>query len=158
MSQTAIVPAASDAQEAKGLYVVFKVGAADYALPADVVLQMESYAGATPVPGARPFVAGIMQLRGRAVPVVDLRLRFGLPAAELTAESRVVVGEADGRAVALVADSAREVVRLAASQLAPPPSLVDGGGVGGFVTAVAQLGGRTILVVDFRKLIGDEHG
>lgn len=62
------------------LHVVFKVDGAEYVLPAADVLQMESFTGATPVPGAAPHVAGLVQVRGRVIPVVDARLRFGLPA------------------------------------------------------------------------------
>ena len=137
------------------LYVLFKIDEALYALPADIVMQMESYTGATLVPGAPPFVAGIIQLRGRVVPVIDLRARFGMAAHPLTIESRVVVGEVDDRVVALVADSAREVVRIKPSQLKPPPRLVADGAKG-FVKAVAQLGDRTVMVLDFGKVIGEE--
>ena len=137
------------------LHVLFKVDEALYALPAEIIMQMESYTGATLVPGAPPFVVGIIQLRGRVVPVVDLRARFGLPPRELTIESRVVVGEQYDRVVALVADSAREVVRIAPSQLKPPPRLVAEGAKG-FVKAVAQLGDRTIMLLDFGKVIGEE--
>lgn len=159
MTDTAIVPKAEAALAAEpkpaSLYVVFKVEGADYALPADVVLQMESYAGATVVPGTQPFVAGIIQLRGRVVPVVDLRARFGLPARAATFETRLVVGEHDGRTVALVADSAREVMLVQASQVKPPPRLVEDG-ARGFVRAVAQVGDRTLMVLDFAKVIGEE--
>lgn len=137
------------------LHVLFKLDDALYALPADVVVQMESYTGATVVPGASSFVAGIMQLRGRVVPVVDLRARFGLPPRESTLETRVVVGEHHDRVVALVVDSAREVIRMAPSQLKPPPRLADDGAQG-FVKAVAQLGDRTVMVLDFGKVIGEE--
>jgi purine-binding chemotaxis protein CheW len=137
------------------LHVLFKVDETLYALPAEVVLQMESYTGATVVPGAPSFVAGIIQLRGRVVPVVDLRARFGLPPRAPTLETRVVVGEQHDRTVALVADSAREVVRMTASQLKPPPRLVEDGAKG-FVKAVAQLGDRTVMVLDFGKVIGEE--
>ncbi len=138
--------------DASRLFVVFKVGGADYALAADEVLQMESFSGATSVPGAQGFVIGIIQLRGRVVPVIDLRLRFGMSPIEATLDSRVVVGERDGRAVALLADVAREVVRIAPSQEQPPPRLVDDGG---FVRAVVQLAERTVLVLDFAKVIGE---
>ena len=153
MSDTALVPVA--AAEVPALYVLFKVDDANYAMSADVVLQMETYTGATTVPGAPPFVAGIIQLRGRVIPVVDLRARFGLPPRATTLETRVVVGELNDRTVALVADSAREVIRLLPSQLKPPPRLVDVGQQG-FVKAVAQLGDRTVLVIDFAKVIGEE--
>lgn len=153
MNHAAIVPAA--ASDAPILHVLFKVDETLYALPADVVLQMESYTGATVVPGAPSFVAGIIQLRGRVVPVVDLRARFGLPPRERTLETRVVVGEQHDRTVALIADSAREVIRMAPSQMKPPPRLVEDGSKG-FVRAVAQLGDRTVMVLDFAKVIGEE--
>ncbi|HSO32732.1 MAG TPA: chemotaxis protein CheW [Labilithrix sp.] len=155
MTISALVPAAAAAPDVPMLYVLFKIDGADYVLPADVVVQMETYTGATVVPGAPPFVAGIIQLRGRVVPVVDLRARFGLPARATSLETRVVVGELQDRTVALVADSAREVVRIAPSQLKPPPRLIDDGKQG-FVKAVAQLGERTVLVLDFAKVIGEE--
>jgi purine-binding chemotaxis protein CheW len=159
MNDAALVPSSASApvpaSDAPVLYVLFKVDGSDYALSADIVVQMETYTGATVVPGAPPFVAGIIQLRGRVVPVVDLRARFGLPPRAAALETRVVVGELNDRTVALVADSAREVARLTAAQLKPPPRLVDDG-QRGFVKAVAQLGERTVLVLDFAKVIGEE--
>ena len=137
------------------LYVAFKVDDASYVLPADVVLQMETFTGATRVPGAPPFVAGVIQLRGKVVPAVDLRARFGLPPKEVTLETRVVVGELAGRTVALVVDSAREIVRIAPSQLVPPPKITGYGE--GFVKAVVQIGPRTLMVLDFAKVIGEEE-
>ncbi|MDB5214024.1 MAG: putative chemotaxis protein CheW [Myxococcaceae bacterium] len=154
MRDAAIVPVAA-LPDAPILHVLFKVDDTLYALPADVVLQMESYTGSTVVPGAPSFVAGIIQLRGRVVPVVDLRARFGLAPKERTLETRVVVGEQHDRTVALVVDSAREVVRMTPSQLKPPPRLVDDG-ARGFVKFVAQLGDRTVMVLDFAKVIGEE--
>lgn len=150
----AIVPA-SDTNDAPVLYVLFVVDGTTFALPAHLVLQMETFTGATVVPGAPPWVAGIVQLRGRVIPVVDLRARFGLAPAERTIDTRVVVGEHEGRTVALVADAAREVARITPSQLKPPPRLVELG-ARGFVGAVVQLGERTVMVLDFKKVIGEE--
>lgn len=152
MSEELAVAAPTNARE---LYVVFKVAGVEYGLPARVVLQMESYAGATVVPGTQPFVAGILQLRGRVVPVVDLRARFGLPPAELTTDARVVVAEEGGRVVALATDSARDVLSLSPGDLKPPPTLVEDG-ARGFVRAVASVGARMVLVLDFAKVIGEE--
>jgi purine-binding chemotaxis protein CheW len=157
MSENAIVPVSSVAlADTPELYVLFTVAGATYALPASIVLQMETYTGATFVPGARPFVAGIIQLRGRVVPVIDLRVRFGLSLAAPSAEARVVVGELHDRTVALLADNAHEVVRMTRSQLKAPPSLIDDGATG-YVKAVAQLGDRTVMVLDFAKVIGEEE-
>lgn len=144
---------------APALHIVFKVAGAEYAIPADLVLQMESYTGATPVPGAPSYVAGIVQIRGKVVPVVDLRLRFGLPAIESTLDSRIVVGNAGDRAVGLLVDSAREVLKISESEVSDPPSMVTDHS-DGFVKAVARPGKRLLMLIDFLKVIGEEplHG
>lgn len=138
-----------------GLYVLFRVADAEYVLPASDVLHMESYAGATRVPGAPDYVAGLMQVRRRVIPVVDLRLRFGLPAVEPTLDSRVVVVQAGERAVALLADSAREVKHIPAEEFQAPPELITQRSAG-YVTKVARAGARLLMLIDFHKVIGEE--
>ena len=137
------------------LHVVFKVAGAEYVLPAADVLQMESFSGATPVPGAASHVAGLVQVRGRVIPVVDARARFGLPPVERSLDSRVVVAQLGPRVVGLLVDSAREVLKLDPQQLKPPPSLVVEG-ARGFVKAVAQVGPRLVMLIDFPRVIGEE--
>lgn len=137
------------------LYVVFKVADTEYAVESAAVLQMEAFTGATAVPGTAAFIAGVMPVRGRVVPVVDLRVRFGLTSAPLTLDSRVIVGQLGERAVALLADSAREVLRIRASELKPPPPMASGAS-GGFVKAIVHVGGRLIMLIDFAKVIGEE--
>ncbi len=139
------------------LHVVFKVGGAEYAMAAADVLQMETFAGATPVPGAPPYVVGIVQLRGKVIPVVDLRARFGLPAAERTLDSRIIVGQQGPRPVAILVDSAREVVKLAPEQLEPPPRVVADDAAG-YVKAVARLESRLLMLIDFARVIGEDVG
>ncbi len=137
------------------LYVLFQVAGADYVLSSSEVLHMESFNGATYVPGAPAYVAGLAQIRRRVVPVVDLRLRFGLPSIEPTLDSRIVVVQCDERSVGLLVDSAREVARLDADQFRPPPELVAQQAAG-YVTSVAQSGKRLLLLIDSRKVIGEE--
>ena len=67
------------------LHVLCRIADVDYVLPAADVMQMESFTGATRVPGARADVAGLMQIRGRVVPVVDMR--DGLRAADHPADA-----------------------------------------------------------------------
>lgn len=141
------------------LHIVFKVAGAEYAIPADLVVQMESYTGATHVPGAPSWVAGIVQIRGKVIPIVDLRLRFGLPSAESTLDSRIVVGKVGDRAVGLLVDSAREVLKILKTEVSDPPSMVVDQ-ASGFVKGVARPGKRLLMLIDFQKVIGEEqiHG
>ncbi|KYF54465.1 chemotaxis protein CheW [Sorangium cellulosum] len=141
------------------LHVVLRVADTEYAISAAEVLHMESFVGATRVPGTRPYVGGLIQIRGRVVPVVDLRARFGLPTIEPTLDSRVIVVQSGGRTVGLLVDSAREVVNIAADDFRPPPEVMAEESAG-FVRAVAKLGKRLVMLVDVGRVIGEEqdHG
>ena len=141
------------------LHVTFRVGTAEYALPAAQVLHLESFESATHVPGAPAYVAGLVQVRGRVVPVVDLRTRFGLPPVERTLDSRVVVVQHGTRIAGLLVDSAREVVKLDDTTFAPPPEIIADQ-TAGFVTAVVAVASRLLLLVDVPRVLGEElsHG
>lgn len=140
---------------AGGLHVLFKVADTDYAVSAADVLHMESFSSATKVPGTQQHVVGLMQIRQRVVPIIDLRVRFGLPASQSTIDSRVVVVQCAERAVGLLVDSAREVVQIAAGAFSAPPEVVVQRAQG-FVTAVARAGARLVMLIDLPKVIGEE--
>lgn len=137
------------------LHVLFRVGESEYVLPATDVLHMEAFEGATPVPGTAEWVAGLVQVRRRVVPVVDLRRRFGLLPVEATLQSRVIVVQDGLRTVGLLADSAREVVHVAADAFRPPPEVVAERAAG-FVDAVAQVGKRLVMRLDVHRVVGTE--
>jgi len=138
------------------LHVLCKVADTEYVLPAADVLQMESFAGATKVPGAAAQVAGLVQVRGRVVPVVDLRVVFGLAPIPHTIDSRVVVMKAAERVVGLLVDSAREVLKIRSEDFHPPPAVLVQQ-TDGLVKAVAQVGNRLLMLIDFIKVIGEER-
>ncbi|HEY1815493.1 MAG TPA: chemotaxis protein CheW [Kofleriaceae bacterium] len=137
------------------LHVSFRVGDADYVVPAAQVLHLESYTAATPVPGAPDFVAGIVQVRGRLVPIVDLRKRFGLAPVEHTLDHRIVVVQVGERVAGLLVDSAREVLKLDQDAYAPPPEIIEQQ-AHGFIRAVATVTKRVFLVVDVSRVIAQE--
>lgn len=137
------------------LHVTFRVGNASYVLPASDVLHLESYDGATHVPGAAAYVAGLVQVRGRLVPVVDLRVRFGLPPIAHTIDRRVVVVQVGTRVAGLIVDSAREVIKLDNTAFEKPPEIIEQQ-TAGFVKAVATIATRLYLLVDVPRIIGEE--
>jgi purine-binding chemotaxis protein CheW len=141
------------------LHVTFRVGNASYALPASQVLHLESYETATHVPGAPAYVAGLVQVRGRLVPVVDLRMRFGLPPIEHSLDRRVVVVQNGTRVAGLLVDSAREVVQIDEAAYEKPPEIIEEQ-ASGFVNGVATAAQRLFLLVDVPRIIGQElsHG
>lgn len=157
---TALVSNVAAARTARpGLHVVFRVGDVEYAAAAADVVQMESFSGATPVPGAPPWVLGLMQVRTKVVPVIDLRRRFGLPGAAPSADddldARVVVVARGERIVALRVDRGREVLDLAAEQILPvPPAMAAENG--GYLAGIARAGDRLVLILDLDGVLGQE--
>ncbi len=141
------------------LHVLFQVDGADYVLPASDVVHMESFGGATRVPGTAPWVAGLVQIRGRVVPVVDLRARFGLPPIERGLDARVVVVQRGERLVGLLVDAAREVVPVDRDELRDPPEVLARTSHG-FVRAVGPAGKRLVMSIDVDAVLGEErlHG
>jgi purine-binding chemotaxis protein CheW len=139
----------------RALHVAFRVGTAEYAVPATLVLHLESFEAATPVPGAPPYVAGLVQVRGRVVPVVDLRRRFGLPPTAHALDHRVVVVQIGSRVAGLLVDSAREVIQLDDTWFKDAPELIRQQ-ADGFVRGVVTVAGRLFLLVDVPRLIGED--
>jgi purine-binding chemotaxis protein CheW len=137
------------------LHVTFRVGTAEYAIPASQVLHLESFETATHVPGAPPYVAGLVQVRGRVVPVVDLRKRFGLPPTDRELAHRVVVVQLGARVAGLLVDSAREVMQLDETSFRDAPELIKQQ-ANGFVTGIATVRERMFLIVDVQRVIGQE--
>ena len=137
------------------LHVAFRVGTAEYVLPASAVLHLESFEAATHVPGAPSYVAGLVQVRGRVVPVVDLRKRFGLPPTEHALAHRVVVVQLGARVAGLLVDSAREVIHLDDASFQDAPELIKQQ-ASGFVKGVVTVAGRLFLIVDVPSLIAEE--
>jgi len=108
-------------------YLTFVLGNELFALEVAHVQEIVELPEVTRVPDAPTYMRGVVNVRGKAVPIIDLRLKFGLPPTADTHDTRVVVMELtlDGETVILggIADSVREVIEIDAAQIAPPPRL-----------------------------------
>lgn len=136
------------------LHVICKIANAEYAIPADCVFQMESFNGATAIPGAASYVEGLVQIRQQIIGVLNMRLRLGLPKAEPTLESRVVVVKLGERLVGFLVDSAREVQNIDPELFKTPPEVISKQS-DGFVKAIAQIKDRIIILLDAVKVTGE---
>jgi purine-binding chemotaxis protein CheW len=110
-----------------GQYLTFRLGEEVFAVDVAKTREVLDITDVTRVPGTPPYMLGVINLRGGVVPVVDLRLKFGLPAVERTRETCIIVLDIllDGEitTVGAVADSVREVLDLDSSQIEPPPRI-----------------------------------
>jgi purine-binding chemotaxis protein CheW len=104
--------------------VLFTIAEEVYAVPVLTVEEIIRYQPITAVPRAPEFVKGVLDLRGRVIPVVDLRERLGLPPSTATSATRIVVMEAAGSTVGLVVDSVDEVRTIGTSEVQPPSAAI----------------------------------
>jgi len=106
----------------------------------------------TRIPNGPAFIEGVTNLRGRVIPVLDLRKRFGLPTSEPTRRSRIVVGELGQHTVGLMVDGVSEVLLVSAEAVEPPSTLVTTSD-SAFLRGVAKLGERLILLLDLSRIL-----
>ena len=138
-------------------YVLCELAGTTYALRSDDIEQLEMVGHLTPVPNAPAFVDGVTSVRGRVIPAVNLRARFGFERVPHDLRSRLVVVRAAGRAVGLIVDNAREFAAISAEQIQPPPEgLADLSGQ--YLRGMAHLGDRLVLVLDVPELLRTTDG
>lgn len=133
-------------------YVLFELAKTAYAVPSDVVQQMEMVDHITPVPDAPPFVDGVVFVRGQVVPVVNLRARFGLERVACDLKTRLMVVVRQGRTVGLLVDSAREFITLDEDAITPPPEAVTGLS-GRYLAGIANITDRLVLILDIDAIL-----
>lgn len=136
-----------DATHATEAYVLFTLAETAYAVSSRDVQRMEMVEHVTPVPNAPPFVDGVVFSRGKVVPAVNLRHRFGFARTDHDLKTRLIVVAHGDRLVGLIVDSAHEFVTIPAEAIQPPPEAMAGTS-GRYLRGVADVGGRVILVLD----------
>lgn len=109
-----------------------------------------------PVPGAPPYVLGIINLRGNVVTVIDTRSRFGLPPGDIDDNSRVVIIEAEKQVVGILVDSVAEVVELRGSEIDAAPN-VGNEDSSKYIQGVATRENDLLIVVDLNKLLCEDE-
>lgn len=134
-------------------YILFTVAGTTYAAPSRQVRHIEMVDDVTPVPNAPPYIEGVVFSRGQVVPVVNLRIRFGFEAAPRDLRTRLLVVEAAGRTVGLLADDAREFITIPESIVQPPNASLSSVS-GSYIEGIATLGDRIVLVLDVQDVIG----
>jgi purine-binding chemotaxis protein CheW len=134
--------------------VVFELGDERYGLDIATVYEIIRHQPITAVPQAPAFVEGVINLRGRIIPVVDLRDRFGMAAGDLTKATRIVVCEAAGTRVGLVVDGVSEVLMVSGDAIEATPDVAAGADAA-YLRGIAKLGERLIILLDLDGLFGD---
>ena len=135
--------------------VVFDLASEHYGFDISDVREIMRMQNITKVPGAMSYVEGVINLRGKVLPVMDLRKRLGFKASEQTDESRIVIIDVTEGEVGVIVDAVTEVLRVPTSAIDTPSSMVMQGSAD-YLRGIAKLADRLIILMDLNKLLASK--
>lgn len=145
-------------QVAERQLVVFRLGHETFGVDIDKVREIIKVKKATTIPRCEEFVAGIINLRGRTVTVIDLGKRLGMSGTERTGDARIIVSEIAGRSVGLVVDACNDVLSLPVDRVENVPEVVAARSGTDCIGGVAMRDGKPILLLDLSRVLGGLAG
>jgi purine-binding chemotaxis protein CheW len=136
-----------------GKHLIFSLGDENYGIPIRHVIEIINIVEITKVPEQPAYVKGIVNLRGKVISVMDVRLRFGKPEREYDDRTCIVVIEVDGETFGLIVDNVKEVANIDESEISAAPSLNNGDTAIGFIDGIGKKDNEIWLLVDCQKLL-----
>ncbi len=151
-----VAPAASR----EGKYLTFLLGKEEFAIRVLQVKEIMKIQDITAVPQTPAFVKGVINLRGKVIPVVDLRRKFCLPENEYTARTCIIVVQVQAEGVVIptgiVVDEVSEVVNLAATDIEDTPDFGDGA-VASYLLGMAKVKGKVKILLDIDQVLNSQE-
>jgi purine-binding chemotaxis protein CheW len=139
-----------------GRYLTFVLDKQQYAVPIMAVREINQLCEITPVPKTPPFVLGVINLRGKIIPVADLRLKFGMSKSEFTRQTCIVVIETDSGHVGMVVDEVNDVVELHGSHIEPAPHLGSRAEMQ-FLMGIGKFQERVLILIDIHAALSSRE-
>ncbi|KAA3615447.1 MAG: chemotaxis protein CheW [Calditrichaeota bacterium] len=136
--------------------VSFKLGNEEFGIDILAVQEIIRMIEITRVPNSPNFVEGVINLRGKVLPVVNLRKRLGLPVKEYDKSTRIVVVDLERKTVGFIVDSVSEVLRISSVVTEPPPQMV-GRVDSEYITAVGKLEDRLVILLDLNRILTNKE-
>ncbi len=132
--------------------VTFKLDVEEFGIDILRVQEIIRIMSITKVPNSPEFIEGVINLRGRVIPVINLRKRLLLPTIEKDNKTRVIVVELSGKTVGFIVDEVNEVLRIPKSITEPPPEMTAGID-SDYITSVGKLEDKLLILLDIEKLV-----
>jgi len=145
-----------------GKYMTFKLASEEYGLEILKVRDVIGLMEITRVPRAREFIRGVINLRGKVIPVVDLRVKFGMKETELAEQTVIIVVQfkAENRdlTMGILVDEVLEVLDISGDQIEPPPDFGSGSLDTDFILGVGKSDKRVIFLLDIGRVLSASEG
>jgi len=141
-----------DTTQGRREFLSFVLGDAQYCIDILKVQEIRTYEAPTRIANTPAFIKGVMNLRGNIVPIIDLRVKFGLPAQRLDTQTVVIVLNIAKRTVGVVVDGVSDVIGVGAADIKPAPEL-SGALDTRYIQGLATVGGQMMILVDIERLM-----
>ncbi len=144
-----------DEDTQKDKYLTFTVGTEDYGIEISHVTEIIGIQKITDVPDMPPYIKGVINLRGKVIPVIDVRLRFRMPEREYDDRTCTVVVNVNGTPVGLVVDTVKEVVDIPENQIELPPEVAESS-TQRYIKGLGKIGEEVKILLDVERLVRNE--
>lgn len=132
--------------------IVFQLQDEEYAVPVNQIGSIERQQPITRVPQTLPYVKGVINLRGVVIPIIDLRLRFGMEETDFDANKRIIIAQINEMEVGLIVDVANDVIDIPEELIEPAPEVI-GTVNADYIEGVAKVDNRLLILLDLQKVL-----
>jgi purine-binding chemotaxis protein CheW len=139
-----------------GQFLTFLLRGQFYGVPIAAVREINRFIEVTPIPQTPSFVAGVMNLRGKVIPVVNLREKFGFEPVKNSKETCIVIIETGDGQMGVIVDAVRSVVDLTAAQIEPTPRLGEES-VESIILGLGKLDDKVVILIDIAATLSKDH-
>lgn len=143
-------------KNAKERFLTFFLGDEPYGIEIFKVREIIAMMKITKVPKTPPYITGVINLRGSIIPVMDTRLRFGLPFLEYGEQTTIIITEVGKSSIGFIVDKVEEVLNIDKEKLSPPPKFT-GGIDASFIGSMAEIADNVVMILDVDKLFEAEE-
>lgn len=159
MSTNALVKVDATTQRDELIQLVsFMLADEEYGVEVLKVREIIRMPAITKMPNTPQHVEGIINLRGKVIPIISMRRRFGLMENENNSHTRIIIMDVAGTLTGFIVDAVSEVIRIRSSEIQPPPSMVMSGGIGQeFITGVFNHAERLLIIMDVDRMFSEDE-
>jgi len=148
--------ATNEATSTEQQLVSFDLATESYGVDIGAVREIIRLQEITNVPRTPEFVEGVINLRGKVIPVVDIRKRFGLPVGDQSAENRIVVVDIGGQDIGVIVDAVNEVLRIFSDSVEPPSSVITTAD-SDYLMGIAKVDDKLLILLDLESVLSAEE-
>ena len=145
-----------DVDNQSNKYLMFNLGKEEYGIDIARITAIEELQKITVIPDMPNFVKGVINLRGKVIPAVDLRLRFGMEEREYDDRTCIVIVSVNESTIGLIVDIVSEVHEIGKDDIGPPPSFKSASGKEQYIAGLAKKGDEVKIILDVEKIISNE--